>query len=124
MGTVNTLTGRGLRAFVLVLVLLVAGVMVCSRPTVVLAQEYEAMLPAELGREVRKAESEYRKIMDEVNAAENERIARGAAGAAEAELRALDAKLGALVTKAEKLKIHADYLEELYTAKQREYKNK
>ena len=62
--------------------------------------------------------------MDAVNTAESERLARKAAGAAEAELRDLDAKVGALVTKAEKLKVQADYLRELYEDKKAEYKSK
>jgi len=123
MSSVTMSTGR-LRTASLVLALLCAGTLLCLRPTAVLAQEYEAMMPDTLQREIRKAESEYRKIMDSVSVAETERMSRAAAGAAAAELRELDAKVGQLVTQAEKLKVHADYLEELYAAKHRDYKSR
>lgn len=123
MGSVSTSTIRRVCTASL-FCLALAGALVCSRPDMVRAQDFESMMPNSLHSEVRKAESEYRKVLDEVNKAETERLARAAAGAAEAELRELDAKVGALVTKAEKLKVQADYLEELYTAKVREYKGK
>ena len=107
-----------------VFLLILTGGLFCMRPAMAQAQDYEAMLPEALSREVRKAEIAYQKAIDEANAAETERIVRAAAGAAEAELRELDAKVGALVTKAEKLKVQSDYLGELYEYKRKEYKNK
>lgn len=82
------------------------------------------MMPEQLAKELRKAETEYRKVMEEVRAAENERIARKAAGAADAALAEADAALKSLLGKAEELKIKTDYIDELYEAKRKEYKNK
>ncbi len=107
-----------------VFLLILAGGLCCMRPAMAQAQDYEAMLPEALSREVHKAEVAYRKAIDEANLAETERMARAAAGAAEAELRELDAKVGALVTKAEKLKVQSDYLGELYESKRKEYKTR
>jgi len=123
MGSVSTLTVRGLCTASFLCIAL-TGALVCSRPAIVWAQDFEGMMPEALHSEVRKAESEYHKIIEAVNQAETVRLARAAAGASEAELRELDSKVGQLVTKAEKLKVHADYLEELYNTKKREYKNK
>ena len=81
-------------------------------------------MPEHLAKELRKAETEYRKVMEEVRAAENERIARKAAGAADAALAEADAALKILLGKAEELKIKADYIDELYEIKRKEYKNK
>lgn len=124
MGISKSLARGGLRTASILLMLLFSGVFLCSHPAVVAAQDFESMMPEALGSEVRKAESEYRKVMDEVSVAETERLARAAAGAAEAELREIDGKVGQLVTKAEKLKVQADYLRELYNTKKREYKNR
>ncbi|EHJ46212.1 hypothetical protein DFW101_0195 [Solidesulfovibrio carbinoliphilus subsp. oakridgensis] len=122
MGSFLLSTGRGIGVACVVSGLLFSGALVGLQPAVAMAQEYEAMLPNTLQRELHKVESEYREGIRAVNAAETERLARQAAGAAEADLRALDDKVGQLVTKAEKLKIQADYLKELYEAKKREYK--
>ncbi len=115
---------RLLRAAALVLLLL----SLCAVPSLVpvpaAAQDYESMMPEALRRELRHAENDYRDAIHAVNSALNERIARKAAGAAEDELHALDEKVGQLMTKAEKLKVQADYLEELYEAKAKEYKSK
>jgi cell division protein FtsB len=124
MGSESTSAGRGLRVASLLFVLFLSGVFLGSRPAPVLAQEYEAMMPDALSREVRKAEREYRTIMNAVSVAESERFAKAAAGATEAELRELDAKVGRLVTEAEKLKVQADYLTELYNAKRQDYKGR
>ncbi|WP_246198147.1 hypothetical protein [Solidesulfovibrio aerotolerans] len=82
------------------------------------------MMPEQLSKEVRKAETEYRKVMEEVRAAENERLARKAAGATDAALAEADAALARVLHKAEQLKVEADYLEELYETKRREYKTR
>jgi|GEM_PF-2958494 len=124
MGKDSILAGRGRRILGGFFLLLLTGGLFFMGPAVVQAQDYESMMPEALSREVRKAESEYRKVMDEVGAAETARLTRAAAGAAEAELRELDARVGALVTKAERLKVQADYLDELYEAKRKEYRNK
>uniref|UniRef100_I2Q2U6 Uncharacterized protein n=1 Tax=Desulfovibrio sp. U5L TaxID=596152 RepID=I2Q2U6_9BACT len=122
MGSFLLSTGRGIGVACVLSGLLFSGALVGLQPAVAMAQEYEAMMPNALQHELRKVESEYREVIQAVNAAETERLARQAAGAAEADLRALDDKVGQLVTKAEKLKIQADYLKELYEAKKREYK--
>ncbi|MEA4857733.1 hypothetical protein [Solidesulfovibrio sp.] len=114
----------GLRLAGLALLLLTLCAVPVLLPSPAAAQDYEAMMPEALKRELRHAENDYRDAIHAVNAATAERIARKAAGAAEDELRALDEKVGQLVTKAEKLKINADYLEELYEAKAKEYKAK
>ncbi|UJX39655.1 hypothetical protein K9F62_13070 [Desulfovibrio sp. JY] len=117
--------GRFFRVAVLSCTMLFSAVLPgVMRPAVCMAQDYEAMMPETLHRELRKAEHAYRDAIDKVNAAETERLARKAAGAAQGELRALDEKVGELVNKAEDLKVQADYLEELYQAKSKEYKNK
>jgi fructose-1-phosphate kinase PfkB-like protein len=122
MGSFLLSTGRGIGVACVVSGLLFSGALLGLQPAVAVAQEYEAMLPNTLQHELRKVESDYREVIRAVNAAETERLARQAAGAAEADLRALDDKVGQLVTKAEKLKIQADYLKELYEAKKQEYK--
>ena len=124
MGIFTFSASRGLCAAGLVLLLLAVCAAPCLLASPAAAQDYEAMMPEALHRELRHAERDYRDAIHAANAAETERIARKAAGAAAEELRALDEKVGALVTKAEKLKVHADYLEELYEAKAKEYKNK
>ncbi|WP_428560087.1 MAG: hypothetical protein ACP59X_15750 [Solidesulfovibrio sp. DCME] len=125
MGNSIIPAGRGFRIAVLALFLLTLCAAPCLMPSLAAAQEdYEAMMPESLKRELRHAESDYRDAIHAVNAATAERIARKAAGAAEDELRALDEKVGQLVTKAEKLKVKADYIEELYEAKVKEYKTK
>jgi isocitrate/isopropylmalate dehydrogenase len=124
MGNSILPASRRRRVAGIVVLLLTLCVAPCLLPSVAVAQDYEAMMPESVHRELRHAEREYRDAIHAVNAAETERIARKAAGAAEAELRALDEKVGQLVTKAEKLKVKADYLEELYEAKAKEYKNK
>lgn len=124
MGSVITSAGRGIGAATLLFVLLFAGALLGARPSVAVAQDYEAMMPETVKAEMRKVESDYRQAIDAVNVAETERLAKKAAGAAEADLRALDEKVGQLVTKAEKLKVQADYLEELYKSKKREYKTR
>ncbi|EFL50265.1 conserved hypothetical protein [Solidesulfovibrio fructosivorans JJ]] len=117
--------GRFLRVAVLCCTMLFSAVLPgVLRPAVCVAQDYEAMMPETLHRELRKAEHAYRDAIDKVNAAETERMARKAAGATTDELRALDEKVGDLVNKAEDLKIQADYIEELYQSKSKEYKNK
>lgn len=124
MGNSILPASRRRRVAGIVVLLLTLCVAPCLLPSVAAAQDYEAMMPESVHRELRHAEREYRDAIHAVNAAETERIARKAAGAAEAELRALDEKVGQLVTKAEKLKVKADYLEELYETKAKEYKNK
>lgn len=116
--------GRLLRAAALVLLLLSLCAVQSLVPTPAAAQDYESMMPEAVRRELRHAENDYRDAIHAVNSALNERIARKAAGAAEDELHALDEKVGQLMTKAEKLKVQADYLEELYEAKAKEYKSK
>ena len=88
------------------------------------AQGFESMMPEQLAKEVRKAETEYRKVMEEVRVAENERLARKAAGATDAALAEADAALARVLRKAEQLKVEADYLDELYETKRREYKTR
>lgn len=123
MGSFFLSAGRSIGVAYVLSGLLVAGVLVGLGPAVAMAQEnYEAMMPESLHRELRMAESDYREAIRAVNAAETERLNRQAAGAGEAELRALDDKVGQLVTTAEKLKIQADYLRELYLTKKREYR--
>lgn len=125
MGSQFSAAGRFLRIVGLVCILSFPGIAPVMGPTVCLAQEdYEAMMPESLHRELRKAEHAYHDAIDAANAAENERVAKKAAGASADELRALDEKVGQLVTKAEKLKVQADYLGELYQTKSKEYKNK
>jgi len=124
MGSFTLSTGRGVCVARLLVVLLFAVALFGARPSVALAQDFEAMLPETLHAEMRKVESEYRQAIQAVNAAEAERVAKKAAGAAEADLRALDEKVGQLVSKAEKLKVQADYLEELYQSQKREYKTR
>ncbi|MHC1787933.1 hypothetical protein [Solidesulfovibrio sp.] len=80
------------------------------------AEDFDSMMPEQLAAELRRAESEYRKVMEELRATENERLARKATSESDAELHRL---LG----KAEKLKIEADYIKELYETKRREYGN-
>lgn len=84
----------------------------------------EVMLPEALEREIHKVEATYRELMHSINTAQSERLARQAAGAAEAELRGLDDKLGRLVAQAEKLKVQLDYMRDLYRDKKTEYKGK
>lgn len=124
MSRIDLLAGRGGRVagVVLVLALWVAVSLVCPRGAA--AQGFESMMPEQLAGEVRKAEAEYHKVMEEVRAAENERLARKAAGAADAALREADAELARLLHKAEQLKVQADYLGELYKIKRREYKTR
>ena len=124
MNRVDMLAGRGVRVagLIVVLALWMAVSLVCPRGAA--AQDVESMLPAQLAKEVRKAETEYRKVMEEVRAAENERLARKAAGATDAALAEADAELARVLHKAELLKIQADYLEELYEAKRQEYKTR
>jgi hypothetical protein len=124
MALLDTLTGRGWRVagFVAALCCVVALTLAC--PGRAAAEGYESMMPEQLSKELRKAETEYRKVMEEVRAAENERLARKASGAAEAALADVDAELRKLLGKAEELKIKADYLDELYETKRREYKSK
>jgi hypothetical protein len=124
MGRMNALGRGGLHVAGILFVVLFSGALLCLQPAVVAAQDYEAMMPEALSREVRATESEYHKVMDAVSVAETERLAKASAGAAEADLRALDDKVGQLVTKAEKLKVQADYLKELYNSKKREYKTR
>lgn len=124
MGFLRTAAGRGLRVATFLGLLLFAGAFLCLQPSPVAAQNYEGMMPQTLHHELRKAQIAYQDAMEEVNAAETERLARTAAGAGDAELHELDVKVGRLVTKAEKLKVQADYLEELYQTKKQEYKNK
>lgn len=124
MGMVMRPMGHVLCVCVMMGTLLCSGFVPWTGPGAAWAQSYDSMMPGSLLREVHKAEAAYREIMDKVNEAENERLARQVAGAAEAELRQLDIKVGALVTKAEKLKVQADYLQELYEEKKAEYKSK
>ena len=124
MGFLRTAAGRGLRIATFFGLLLFAGAFLCLHPSPVAAQDYESMMPKTLQHEVHKAQLAYHDAMEAVNAAENERLAKTAAGAGEADLHALDVKVGQLVTKAEKLKVQSDYLEELYKTKQQEYKSK
>jgi len=124
MGMVMRPMGHIVCVCVMAVAVLSAGLVTGTGAGLAWAQSYESMMPASLLREVHKAEAAYRDVMDAVNAAESERLARQAAGAAEAELRELDNKVGALVTKAEKLKVQADYLRELYEDKRAEYKSK
>lgn len=116
MGRIDRLAGRGSRVtgFVLVLAFWIALSLVC--PGGAAAQDFESMMPEQLALELRKAETEYRKVMEEVRATENERLARKAVGD-------VDAELNRLLGKAEKLKIETDYIKELYETKRREYGN-
>ncbi len=122
MGRIMKTTGRGLGVAAMLVALLCCGAGPVLGPAVAAAQDYETMMPDSLQRELRKVENAYRDAIGSVNAAQTERLARQAAGAAEAELRALDDKVGQLASKAEKLKIQADYLRELYLSKKQEYK--
>ena len=125
MGRIDKLAGRALRVtgFVMVLGFWVVLSLSCPRGAAA-ADDFDSMMPEQLSKELRKAETDYRKVMDEVRAAENERLARKAAGAADAALKEADDELARLLHKAEKLKVQADYLDELYEVKHREYKNK
>ncbi len=102
MGMVMRPMGHIVCVCVMAVAVLSAGLVTGTGAGLAWAQSYESMMPASLLREVHKAEAAYRDIMDAVNAAESERLARQAAGAAGTELRELDNKVGALVTKAEK----------------------
>ncbi|KHK02141.1 hypothetical protein NY78_2272 [Desulfovibrio sp. TomC] len=109
--------------FVLVLGFWIVLSLTCPRGAAA-ADDFDSMMPDQLSKELRKAETAYHKVMEEVRAAENERLARKAAGAADAALKEADDELARLLRKAEKLKVEADYLDELYEVKRREYKNK
>ena len=124
MSCMNTLIGRGGRiaGFMLALAVCLTVALVCPRGAA--AQDVESMLPEQLVKEVHKAQAEYHKVMEEVHAAENERLARKAAGATDAALAEADAELARALHKAEQLKVQADYLEELYETKRREYKTR
>lgn len=124
MGRIDMLTGRGGRVAGFVAAVCCLVVLALFAPGQAAAQDYDSMMPEQLAKELRKAETEYRKVMEEVRAAENERIARKAAGAADAALAEADAALKSLLGKAEELKIKTDYIDELYEAKRKEYKNK
>lgn len=124
MGRIDMLTGRGGRVAGIVAAVCCLVVLALFAPGQAAAQDYDSMLPEQLSKELRKAETEYRKVMEEVRAAENERIARKAAGAAEAALAETDAALKDLLRKAEALKVKTDYIDELYETKRKEYKNK
>lgn len=124
MGRIDMLTGRGGRVAGIVAAVCCLVVLALVAPGQAAAQEYDSMLPERLAKELRKAETEYRKVMEEVRAAENERIARKAAGAADAALAETDAALKDLLRKAEALKIKADYIDELYEVQRKEYKNR
>ena len=124
MSCMKMLAGRGGRVagFILVLTVWIVMSLVCPRGAA--AQDVESMLPEQLVKEVHKAETEYHKVMEEVRVAENERLARKAAGATDAALAEADAELARALSKAEQLKVQADYLEELYETKRREYKTR
>ena len=120
----KTLFGRGGRiaGFMLAVAVCLTVALVCPRGAA--AQDVESMLPEQLVKEVHKAQAEYHKVMEVVHAAENERLARKAAGATDAALAEADAELARALHKAEQLKVQADYLEELYETKRREYKTR
>ena len=124
MGRIDMLTGRGGRVAGIVAAVCCLVMLALFVPGQAAAQDYDSMLPEQLAKELRKAETEYRKVMEEVRAAENERIARKASGAADAALAEADAALKDLLHKAEALKVKADYIDELYEVKRKEYKNK
>jgi hypothetical protein len=124
MGNVSTSVGRVLAVAGIVLLALTTGMFPATGPRDAAAQDYEAMMPNTLQHEAHKLHQAYLEAIHEVNAAQSERLARQAAGAAEADLHALDQKIAGLVSKAEKLKVDADYLDELYISKMREYKSK
>ena len=124
MGRIDMLTGRGGRVAGMVAAVCFLVVLALFAPGQARAQSYDGMMPEQLARKLRKAETEYRKVMEEVRAAENERIARKASGAADAALAEADAALKDLLHKAEALKVKADYIDELYEVKRKEYKNK
>ncbi len=121
MRSVSHPSGRGVCAALVLVVALCSGVFPLRGAA--LAQDYEAMMPNTLRQEVKKAHDAYRQTISEVHVVQTERLALAAKGAAEADLRALDAKVGQLVTEAEHFKVQADYLEELYAAKMKEYKS-
>ena len=124
MSCYDLVIGRGGRVAGIFWVLAVWTVVALACPGGAAAQGVESMMPEQLSKEVRKAETEYRKVMEEVRAAETERLARKAAGATDAALAEADAALARVLHKAEQLKIEADYLEELYNTKRREYKTR
>lgn len=134
MGIAVRPLGRVSRVLAIAFVVVCSGLAPLPGPGVALAQQVqstdcldlacETMLPDALQREIHKVETRYRELMRSVNTAQSERLARQAAGAAEAELRELDQKLGALVSQAEKLKVQLDYMEELYKDKKIEYRGK
>ena len=124
MSCTKMLAGRAGRVAGLILFLAVWMSVSLACPQRAAAQDFEAMLPEQLSKEVHKAETEYHKVMEEVRAAENERLARKAAGATDAALAEADAELARALHKAEQLKVQADYLEELYETKRREYKTR
>jgi hypothetical protein len=124
MGNISTSAGRIVVVAFFVFVALSTSLFPPTGLRVAAAQDYEAMMPNSLLREAHKAHHQYLEAIQAVNAAQSERLARQTAGAPEAELRELDVKVAALVSKAEKLKVLSDYLEELYKAKEREYEGK
>ena len=124
MSCFDVFIGRGGRVAGIFLVLAVWLAVALACPGGAAAQGFDSMLPEQLAKEVRKAETEYHHVMEEVRAAENERLARKAAGATDAALAEADAALATVLRKAEQLKVQADYLEELYDTKRREYKTR
>lgn len=124
MGKVSTTVGRVLAMTGIVLLALTTGLFPGTAPRDAVAQDYESMMPKSLEREAHKLDQLYVQAIHEVNAAQSERLAKQAAGAADAELRALDEKIKLLVSNAEKIKVEADYVLELYKSKEREYMGK
>lgn len=126
MGKVSTTVGRVLVMTGIVLLALTTGIFPGTGPRDAAAQDqdYESMMPNSLQRAARKLHQQYVEAIEAVNAAQNERFARQNACAPEDELHAIDLKIKALVNKAEKLKVEADYVDELYTSREREYMGK
>ena len=133
MGIAFRPLGRISRVLAIAFVIVCPGLAPLSGPGAALAQvqstdcqelSCEAMLPDALQREIHKVEASYRNLMHSINLAQSERLARKAAGAAEAELAELDRKVGKLVSEAEKLKVQLDYMDELYLDKKADYKSK
>lgn len=129
MGQTFTLTGRVAAVCFFVVLFLSTGLLPPTAPREAAAQQaaaqdmpdYDAMLPKALADASRKLHHQYHALMVQVNDLQSQILARQQAGASPEELCQLDNKLSGLVNAAEKIKVQADYVDELYTAKEREY---
>jgi HAMP domain-containing protein len=129
MGKFFTLTGRIAATVLFVVLFLSSGLFPPTAPREAAAQkvsnqeapDYDAMMPKSLAAASRKLHRQYQELMSKVNALQADIMTRQKAGAAPEELCQLDNQLTELVSAAEKIKVEADYVDELYTVKEREY---